>query len=469
MDQTLTGTVYASSPAAVQHALSTGAIDGVVVVVPTDWVPDNDGELLTDLAAAVAEGQAPLAAYSNVRLRDSGTIIQAPAWSPERLRHHDYVSGPVAIHVGRWRESCREPDWTQSVWHLDLLLSLVEANAIVVQLPVPIGIRGAEFRSDHELDSAREVVSLHLARMGVSADVSVDYERKCLVFRHHPRPDLKVSIIVPTRGASGSVGDEQVVFITRLVNQIEGHSYTVDYDWVIVADVTDDMEYLSELRTLLGDRLTLVPYDRPFNFSEKINLGVLATKSPIIAILNDDMGVVSLNWLDQLVGLAAQSDVGEVGAVLAYPDDTVQCACHIYHHNQAYHGYVGFPLGDRAPLDLVIDREVSGLTGACIVQRREVWWEVGGWSEIFPGSFNDVDYCLKIRMSGYRIVSAGSCILHHHESQTRDPKVLSGEVSNLYERWQENLRVERYTFQPALRDFISTVSSANISQATRIL
>ena len=254
----------------------------------------------------------------------------------------------------------------------------------------------------------------------------------------------RVSIVIPTAGSRGPAWGTERTYVVGCVASIERHSYAVDHDYVIVIDPSDNDGYLAEIEELAPGRVTIVRYPDPFHFSRKINLGIAATDAEFVAILNDDMEMTDPDWLDRLVVLAGPPDVGAVGAVLRYDDGTIQHAGIRFTDGWVSHAYYREALDRGSSHPAFRDREVSAVTGACIVQRRVVWEDVGGLSPVFPLSYNDVDYCLKIREAGYRILLAGSVELVHFESKSRNPATQPEERARLRNRWRHRMQVEHY-------------------------
>jgi len=250
----------------------------------------------------------------------------------------------------------------------------------------------------------------------------------------------RVTIVIPTAGARGAAWGSERTYVVACVASIERFSYAVDHDYVIVFDPSDNPVYIDEIESLAPGRITFVAYDAPFHFSRKINIGIAATNAEFVAIMNDDMEATDDGWLDRLVGFAAQTDVGAVGAVLRYDDGAIQHAGIQFTKGWVSHQYYREQLERGTSHRAFVDREVSAVTGACIVQRRDVWAEVGGLSTVFPLSYNDVDYCLKIREAGYRILLAGSVELIHFESKSRNPATKPDERARLRNRWGHRLR-----------------------------
>ncbi len=162
------------------------------------------------------------------------------------------------------------------------------------------------------------------------------------------------------------------------------------------------------------------------------NAGARECSSPLLLFLNDDVEVIAPDWLDALVELGARPEVGAVGAKLLYYDGRIQhagvvlglfetCGHAFRGLDSAAHHYFDFP-------DVI--RNVSAVTGACMLVPSRVFWQAGGFDEgWFPVAFNDVDLCLRLGRLGYRILYTPHAVLYHWESRTRD-------FSNpAHERW----------------------------------
>jgi GT2 family glycosyltransferase len=184
------------------------------------------------------------------------------------------------------------------------------------------------------------------------------------------------------------------------------------------------------------------------------NVGARTAKGEILALVNNDIEVISGNWLDEMVRHALRSNVGAVGAKLLYPDDTIQhagiilgiggIAGHAFKYARKDEpGYFR-----RASLA----QNLSAVTGACMVMRKECYLAVGGMdSDDLKVSFNDIDLCLKLRAAGYDIVWTPHALLRHHESASRGKNNnreksihLLHERKTMIERWGPLLRNDPY-------------------------
>jgi GT2 family glycosyltransferase len=263
-----------------------------------------------------------------------------------------------------------------------------------------------------------------------------------------------VSIVIPTRGGSGVVAGRERVFVVEAVRGILERSTYSDVEFVVVADDATPQRVIDELEEIAGDRLRLVRWSSAFNFSAKMNQGALIAAGEYLLLLNDDVELVSADWIEQMLGLAQQPGVGMVGALLYFEDGSLQHAGHLYEGGAAGHiGFGAFP-GQPAVLDFYdVDREVSGVTAACALIRAETFRTAGGFSQLFPGNYNDVDLCFKVRGLGLSIVCSSRAHLYHFESRTRDARVAPSELRAIHARWFDRMQVDPYWRDPRDRGF----------------
>ena len=175
-----------------------------------------------------------------------------------------------------------------------------------------------------------------------------------------------------------------------------------------------------------------MPYDKPFNFADKVNRGVVASSGDVVILLNDDTQVISDDWIETLLGHLQEPDVGMVGPMLLFADGRIQSAGH-YNNPTVMHLASGVRGDATGPIGiLTIASERTGVTAACAALRRATYDEVGGLSLEFPNSFNDVDLAFKLLLRGLRVIWTPFAQLYHFESLSRDPAVSTEEVLRLY-------------------------------------
>ncbi len=188
----------------------------------------------------------------------------------------------------------------------------------------------------------------------------------------------------------------------------------------------------------------------PFSFARLINHAAGQTTSPYLLLLNDDTKVTESGWLRALVDMILKPGAGAVGARLLFPDRTIQHAGVVVGlHGTCGHAFRGLP-ADRPHYHGLASmaREVSAVTGACLLTRRSCFQEVNGLDEAhFPVAFQDVDYCLRLRSKGYRILYTPAATLIHQESRSitdRGIRASSAELQAFRRRWADVIDSDPY-------------------------
>ncbi|MGE3933703.1 MAG: glycosyltransferase [Rhodospirillaceae bacterium] len=374
-----------------------------------------------------------------------------PGWSPELFRGVMYVGHFLVVRralvdtVGGLRSDF------DGVQDYDLMLRLSERTGRIRHIAkilyhwrkLPGSI--AESTDAKARIEARQAAAVneHLHRLGRSAEARPHGALPHRVViapktrAHWPR----VSIVIPTRDAPEYIG--------RCLRSIFTVSTYPDFEVVVVDNGTTDPAALK----VLGEHpVTIVPYKEPFNFSRANNLGVAAATGQYVVLLNNDTEVVTPDWLQQMVSLCEAPDVGAVGALLLYPDRTVQHAGVVLGvRGTADHVMRGFPSdADGYGGSLVCTREVSAATAACLMLPRALYRDLGGLSEAYRTIYQDVDLCLRIRRGGRRILTTPRAVLIHHESASRGDRYDHFDRALLLDAWKDDLAAGDPYYSPML-------------------
>lgn len=272
---------------------------------------------------------------------------------------------------------------------------------------------GAE-QKDYAAERARMAVQEHLDRRGIAASVETIPDMAVQRVRYAiPEPRPLASIIIPTRN-----GRE---LVRQCIESIRAKTTYAPYEIVLVDNGSDQkgaIDYFHALRDAGTVRLLEDP--RPFNFSRINNEAAREARGEFLLFLNNDIEVISPDWLGEMVSHAQRPGIGAVGAKLWYPNDTVQHAGLVLVAGLAAHAHHGRPRGDHGYFSRAsLIQQLSAVTAACLCVRRGVFEEVGGFDEILAVAFNDVDLCLRIHDRGYRNLYTPHAELYHHESASR--------------------------------------------------
>lgn len=266
----------------------------------------------------------------------------------------------------------------------------------------------------YTLDAAAHAVRDHLARTGTTATVEPSREIYLRVKYPPPTGDPLVSIIIPTR--------DRVELLRQCVATIFSRTEYPNYQLVIVDNGSSEKAAVDFLDELCRDsRVLLERVPGPFNFSKLNNIGVARAAGDFVALLNNDLEVISGAWLTEMLSYAIRPGIGAVGARLWYPDGTLQHGGVIL----GFGGVAGHIHGTTREDDGYFSRQhltqdLSAVTAACMLIRKSVYLEVNGFDEAsLAVTFNDVDFCLRLRRAGYRIVWTPYAEFFHHESASR--------------------------------------------------
>ena len=368
--------------------------------------------------------------------------FRKPDWSPERLRHQNYLSHLTVIRrelidlVGGLRP---EFDGSQD---FDLVLRCTERARKIVHVPEVLYHWRSIASSTASNPSAKPdahhaaviAVQEHLNRVGIDGQASlmpnmyVDIQRALV---NTP----SVSVIIPSCGSEARIGGAATCLVENCVASVLQLSTYSNIEVVVVLDEHSPVGLDKRLRSMDPGRVEVLPFGEKFNFSSKINRGVLASRGDVIIPLNDDTQVATPHWIEELLVHLDEPEVAMVAPLLLLEDGRVQSAGHFF-EDGAHHVGAGLAFGDPGPFGVMsFASERSGATFAAVAIRRDIYETVGGLCEDFPRAFNDVDFGNKLRQNGFRIVFTPKAVLHHFESLTRDPRVEEFEVRNLYRRW----------------------------------
>jgi glycosyltransferase involved in cell wall biosynthesis len=318
-------------------------------------------------------------------------------------------------------------------------------------------------------DAARRAVAEHLQSLGGGA-VEMAPEAPAFHRIRYPQPARLplVSLVICTR-------DHEALLRTA-VTSIRTRSTYANYELVIVDNGSRDPQavaYLDSLAQQPGIRV--IRDDSPFNYSRLNNRAVAHCRGELVCLLNDDIEVITPDWLEEMVSFTIKPDVGAVGARLWYPDGTLQHGGVIIGiGGVAGHAHPRLPKGSQGYFSrAVLQQELSAVTGACLMVRRAVFEEVGGLDEQIAVAFNDIDFCLRLRAAGYRNIWTPFAELIHHESASRgledNPEKIARfqrEVRFMHERWGTVLACDPF-YNPNLSMRAGDYSLESLPQGTR--
>jgi GT2 family glycosyltransferase len=397
-------------------ALRSGTSEFVVVVDP----PVSLGPHALFLLARTIDREPEVALiYGDEDAMDESGSRSAhyfkPAWNAALLRSQNYLGDLVCINrsralaVGGFHEALDG----DCLWGLLLRLTTAASPDAIHHLPFVLSHRRTE--RPRPLHAAR-AHEQRLASIGEPGQVEHVADASYRIRPALPERGPTVSIIVPTTCT--------LELLRPCMDGLLNRTDYADLEILLVVNgmregTREQKDFLREI-TVLPNVRALYFEDRPFNFSETNNWAAEQARGDLLCFLNDDTEVITADWLSAMTGHALRDRVGAVGALLLYPNDRIQHAGVVLGAGGVgAHLYRSMPRGVRGYHDrAAVDQDVSCVTAACVLVRREAFSSIGGFDEKFAVAFNDVDFCLRLQEDGWRIVWTPSAQLYHKESSS---------------------------------------------------
>lgn len=385
-----------------------------------------------------------------------------PDFSPDLLRSYNYI-----CHFTVFRKSLLERtgggfrsafDGSQDY---DMILRLSEVAEHIVHIPKILYYWRAHKNSvasdisakPYTLVAAKKALAEHLQRCGLKGDVLDSAVPSTYRVRYEIQGVPKITIVIPNM--------DHIDILDQCINSVERRSTYRNYEILIVENNSRKAEtfrYYDLIRQIYSN-IRVIRWEKEFNYSRINNFAIEHADGDYILLLNNDIEILTPDWMQEMLMFAQRRDVGAVGMMLYYPDDTVQHAgvilgiggiaghSHKYYHRGDY-GYMS---------RLSLAQNLTAVTAASMMMRRDVFEEVGGFDETLAVAFNDVDLCMKIRSKGYLIVFTPYAEAYHYESKSRgfeDTKEkqmrFRGERDYFDEKWKKELEAGDPYYNPNL-------------------
>ena len=370
-------------------------------------------------------------------LNDDGRRIHPfykPDWSPDYLESCNYIGAAACVGGALAHEILRE---TESQY--DFLLRATETARQIVHVAIVLAHRKRPLDSARtELEQQSDLIAISNALKRAGRQGVVTQLRPNLAcYRVAPTVsslELPISIVIPTAGKDVILKGELVDLITTLVSQIRAKAAYQSIE--IIAVVNEDMadEKISALHDM--GVLTVVYRHEEVNIAKKINLGASIAHRKYLLLMNDDIEPVSSDWIEQMLAQFDKPHVGVVGAKLLYGDMKIQHVGVVLNSGNPDHPRSRYPHDDDGYFfSSIATRNFLAVTGAVMLTPRSLFEAVGGFTPDLAISYNDVDYCLKLREIGKVTVYCPAATLLHYESLSRTRTLNMSEMYYFHERW----------------------------------
>jgi GT2 family glycosyltransferase len=414
---------------------------------------DNDDELTPDalfqVVKAINDSDAELI-YSDEDFIDlDGEYIDPhfkPDFSPDLLLSHNYITHFVVVRKKLVEDVGLLDSRYDGAQDYELLLRLTEKTDQIYHIQkVLYHWRKSETSTSFTVDakpgalmSARMALQDTLDRRGIEAEVLDEKLPFFFRVKRKIKDTPLVSIVIPFR--------DKPDLLATCVNSILDHSTWENYEIIAISNNSRSSETFSLIHQLeqKSPRFRCIEFNEEFNFSRVVNFGVTQSNGEYLIILNNDVEVISWDWIESLLEHAQRKEVGAVGAKLLYPNNTIQHAGIIIGlGGYAGHAHKQLPINYPGYFNLLHKiHNVSAVTGACFMISREKYDSINGFDEVnFKIAYNDVDFCLRLREKGLLNVFTPYAELYHYESISRGyedteekQQRFSGEKARLRER-----------------------------------
>jgi GT2 family glycosyltransferase len=450
--------------------LATGAFLGLL-----DQDDELDHRALAHVAGAIADDPLVDLVYTDEdKLDEQGNRLHPyfkPDWSPDLLLSNMYIGHLTVMRralferVGGFRSAFDgSQDYDLALRTTELARRIAHVPYLAYRWRMSSGSTAADYGAKPSADlAARAALGDAMARRGEVADIESGLHEGTFRVRRALPKRAKVAVIVPFRDGA--------TLLSMCVESLVRSAGSVDWEAILVDNQSWEPETLALLRTYEGmDRVRLLSFDRPFNWSAINNEAARETDADYLLFLNSDVEARHDGWIEAMVEHAARPEVGVVGARLLYPDDRIQHAGVVLGlgGGVAWHPFCFLPAdqpGYFAQPRVV--RNWSAVTGACFMVRRSVFEQLDGFEEELAVAFNDVDFCLRARAAGLSIVYTPFAELYHHESASRGQTALEAtETMFMFKRWSETIRSDPF-FNENLDPMRAEYNVALLSQEVR--
>jgi GT2 family glycosyltransferase len=407
---------------------------------------DNDDKLHRDALALFAlylsENPPTDILYSDdAKLNANGDGLINPKFkpdsSPELLLSYCYISHLKAIRTSLYREIGGSRIGFEGSQDHDMLLRAYERARHIGHVPQVLYHRRVLATSTassgnakpYSFEAGRRAAEQAFRRRGVDCRVEhPDWAREAGVGIYVPvMPDAgsSVALLIPTRNARD--------LLDRLLKSLAKTTYA-DYRIYVIDNMSDEEDSIRYLERLDHAVFRIPNPDGSFNFAHINNEAAKRVTEDYVVFLNNDTEVINPRWLSQMVGWARLPGIGAVGARLLFPDGRVQHGGVVTDLRNGLTAFRGLPANKPGYLWYAkVSRNCAAVTAAAMLTPRRLFLDLGGFDEAnFPIAYNDVDYCLRLRDAGFRIVYCGEAELAHHEGSSRSKGDKPSEIASLH-------------------------------------
>lgn len=420
-------------------------------------------DALYEVVKTINENDRPQVLYSDedkitMDLSEHFQPHMKPDYNKDLLRSNNYITHFFVADRMLVEEVGGEDGEYNGAQDYDLILKCTERAKGIAHIPRILyhwrvhkaSTAGNPASKMYAFDAGKRAIEDHLKRCGEISKVSHEKDLGFYRVKYQVQGSPLISIIIPNK--------DQVESLDKCLRSIEKSSYK-NYEIIIVENNSTEDETFAYYKKTESDKIRIVYWSDEFNYSAINNFGVKHARGDYLLLLNNDVEVITTDWLEELTANCQRKDVGIVGARLYYPDDTIQHAGIVIGIGGVAGAlFVGMPRMFTGYLHKAsIQQDLSAVTAACMMVKRSVYEELGGLEEELKVAFNDVDFCLRAREKGYLVVYDPKVELYHFESKSRgteDSKEkirrFQNEIEYMRSHWLELLKKGDPMYNPNL-------------------
>lgn len=420
-------------------------------------------DALYEVVKAINENDRPQVLYSDedkvtMDLSEHFQPHMKPDYNKDLLRSNNYITHFFVADRTLVEEVGGEDGEYNGAQDYDLILKCTERAKGIAHIPRILyhwRVHKASTADNpaskmYAFDAGKRAIEDHLKRCGEIGKVSHEKDLGFYRVKYQVQGSPLISIIIPNK--------DQVESLDKCLESIEKSSYK-NYEIIIVENNSTEDATFAYYKKIESDKIRIVYWTDEFNYSAINNFGVKHARGDYLLLLNNDVEVITTDWLEELTANCQRKDVGIVGARLYYPDDTIQHAGIVIGIGGVAGAlFVGMPRMFTGYLHkAAIQQDLSAVTAACMMVKRSVYEELGGLEEELKVAFNDVDFCLRAREKGYLVVYDPNVELYHFESKSRgteDSKEkirrFQNEIEYMRSHWLELLKKGDPMYNPNL-------------------
>jgi O-antigen biosynthesis protein len=373
-----------------------------------------------------------------------------PDWSPEALEGCMYTAHFACYRMSLVRELGGFRGDFNGAQDYDFVLRFTERATKIAHIPkvlyhwraIPGSTAASMDAKDYVLDAAIRALTERADRVAGGGEAKLGSYSGSFDLRYKIPNSPLVSIIIPSAGRMANVRGKDVDLLSQVISSIYEKTTYRNFEIIVVDNNDLRADTIAAIKPY---NCQFLHFEGKFNIATKMNMGAKVARGEYLLFMNDDIEVITPDWMECMLQLCQRKGVGVVGAKLHFENETLQHVGVAFWNGLPDHIHRAYPGTYPGHLfSAVANRNYLAVTGAVLMTKNEIFKSVGGFEEGFAINYNDIDYCLKVFTEGYRIVLAAGAQLCHYESVSREAVVASDEIDLFQQKWKDVVSYDPY-------------------------